>query len=287
MIHIVTAENYEDYASQMYAFFKLRHRMYAEQLGWSAIQSPLSLDVDEYDTDDCVYLLALDDTDELLGGIRLTPVTKRTLLNDHYANRLNEPLRPDPSVYEITRFTLKGFKATMPNGMRVSSALNLSAIDYGLENGISAFVALMDLRIAEMLLRNPIEIQQLGDTFAYDEGSCLPIKWACSRTNRDALARSYGFNDYMLTNQLPDRVASFLPKPYQIRSVADAYKHEKPMMAQWPKRLIEEMILLGDEDLIKGWEDLYQMADARQLNKSLEKLGLSPQPLPAGARESR
>lgn len=103
--------------------FRQRHEIYIKERGWTGLPSgEAPLERDEFDTPDAIYLLALDDRENALGGSRLLPTTKPHLFGEkflHLARTRGVPKGDD--IYELTRFAecnVIGSLARARNGAR-------------------------------------------------------------------------------------------------------------------------------------------------------------------------
>ena len=72
MIHIVTPENEHLYRKQMAQVFRLRHKVFVEEMGWKALAKPDGREIDQFDTKHAVHMLYLEGG-EVLGYQRLLP----------------------------------------------------------------------------------------------------------------------------------------------------------------------------------------------------------------------
>ncbi len=81
MIHVVTRENRHLYTSRLEEYFRVRHEIYVEERKWEELRRPDGLERDQFDTDDATYLMAID-RDRVVGGVRLVPTDRPTLLSD-------------------------------------------------------------------------------------------------------------------------------------------------------------------------------------------------------------
>lgn len=76
-VHVVTAENRNLYEDELEVYFQLRHHVYVKERGWESFRSPTGREVDQYDSAETIYLLALEEeTRRLVGGARLVPTIK-------------------------------------------------------------------------------------------------------------------------------------------------------------------------------------------------------------------
>lgn len=88
------------------ALGRYRHRIFIERLGWTLPALEASIERDQYDRDDTVYVLARGDDGVVHGCARLLRTTRPYLLKEHFAALLEDGMRaPDsPDVWELSRF---------------------------------------------------------------------------------------------------------------------------------------------------------------------------------------
>jgi acyl-homoserine lactone synthase len=102
-MHVVTRDNRHLYEREMLEQHRQRHECYIVERKWDGLQDRGGLEYDQFDRDDTVYLLCIDDG-QLIGGARMHPTTKPTVLSSvcpELANVKGIPVAPD--VWEWTR----------------------------------------------------------------------------------------------------------------------------------------------------------------------------------------
>nr|WP_246742361.1 acyl-homoserine-lactone synthase [Microvirga splendida] len=71
-IHVITADNQGFYKNKLEEYFHLRHEVFVNERKWRDLHQPDGRDIDAYDNQNAVYLLAIDQ-DRVVGGQRLYP----------------------------------------------------------------------------------------------------------------------------------------------------------------------------------------------------------------------
>ncbi|NJL08906.1 MAG: hypothetical protein HC900_12165 [Methylacidiphilales bacterium] len=102
MIHVITSRNRHLYEGELTQHFRVRYDIYVRDRQWLALDRPVPLEVDQFDTLDAIYLLSID-KGKLLGGSRLIPSMQPHLLSEvfPYLAPRGVPRRAD--VFEWTR----------------------------------------------------------------------------------------------------------------------------------------------------------------------------------------
>ena len=103
MMHVIWAGNRHEYEAVIETHFFLRHTIFVDERGWKTLARPDLREIDAYDNDDSVYLLAIDGA-QIVGGIRLYPTLKPTMMSEvfpHLADVRGVPR--DAEVWEWSR----------------------------------------------------------------------------------------------------------------------------------------------------------------------------------------
>jgi N-acyl-L-homoserine lactone synthetase len=86
---------------------RYRHFVFVEQLGWNLGISEPGIELDEFDRDDTLYLLARDGEDRICGCARLLPTTRSYLLAKVFPQLLGNQAAPHSgAVWELSRFSV-------------------------------------------------------------------------------------------------------------------------------------------------------------------------------------
>ena len=103
MLHIVKAQNIHEYHKEMDQAYRLRHRVFVEERGWSDLARPDGREVDRFDTADAIHMLFVDQG-EVLGYQRMLPSTKPHLLSEVLPQLCEEERPVGPNIWEWTRY---------------------------------------------------------------------------------------------------------------------------------------------------------------------------------------
>jgi acyl-homoserine lactone synthase len=106
MLHVVTADNRSEYRLQIEESYRIRHRIYVSERGWKDLERPDQREVDQFDNEHAIYLLALDERDRrVIGGSRLIPTLRPHLLSEVFPQLASARTLPRAAnIYEWTRF---------------------------------------------------------------------------------------------------------------------------------------------------------------------------------------
>jgi len=162
--------------------FNHRKLVFHDQKGWDVRLVDEEYEIDEYDRDDTVYLVSLNEHGALTGSIRL--------LGTHGPHMLNGPFRsmfPDvqfatPLIWEATRFVTLGDKSVQPNQVsRSACEILLGMCRFGLNNGVDQITAVYDAGMARLYRRCGLTHIELGRHRTPEHGTVFVGLWEISR----------------------------------------------------------------------------------------------------------
>ncbi|MDF0522564.1 acyl-homoserine-lactone synthase [Bradyrhizobium yuanmingense] len=133
MIHVISCVNRHLYEDVLEQHFRVRHEIFVEERKWEALRKPDGREVDSYDNEDAVYLLALENR-RVLGGSRLYPTTRPTMMSEvfpHLAAVRGCPA--DPLVWEWSRFFVTRERRDGAFNLQLMAAAQEFCLDQGIE----------------------------------------------------------------------------------------------------------------------------------------------------------
>ncbi len=142
-VHVIRRDNRHLYSEILEDYFRLRHQIYVVERKWSALDRPDKREIDQFDTDETVYLLGLEGR-SIVTGMRLVPTTAPTLLSDLFPKlSLDGPIRR-ADVYELSRIFVVPKRRGEHAGPRAEAVIQAAAMEYGLSMGLSAFTIVLE-----------------------------------------------------------------------------------------------------------------------------------------------
>jgi acyl-homoserine lactone synthase len=202
MIHIVTAENEHLYRDEMEQAYRLRHRVFVEEMKWTDLAKNDGREIDQFDDAHAVHMLYIDDG-RVLGYQRMLPSTRPHLLSD-VLPQLCEDERPvGPHIWEWTRYCVEPAHRERGRTLSpVANALLSGIVEWGLESGVSTIIIEMNplwlLRLVQLYFRTvPLGLpQRVG------EGDVLAVTAAFDRRTLARLQEMRGNQQRVLVEPL-------------------------------------------------------------------------------------
>lgn len=164
--------------------FRLRYDIFVKRRGW-ALPCVNGREVDQYDTDQAVYFLDLNEDDVLRGSIRIAPSETASLLADYFPHLVEtgDALRA-PDIYECTRYiVMPGRKSRDEN--RVAKARIIGAmLEWSLRRKLSFLQTVIETATLPSYLELTPQTVPLGLSHPYGGGrrtpgggECMAIRW--------------------------------------------------------------------------------------------------------------
>ncbi|ANK86575.1 MULTISPECIES: acyl-homoserine-lactone synthase [Rhizobium] len=172
MFVIIQAHEYQKHAAVLEQMFRLRKKVFADQLGWDVpVIGPYERD--SYDSLSPAYLVWCNDSrTRLYGGMRLMPTTGPTLLYDVF--RETFPAAADlvaPGIWEGTRMCIdeEAIARDFPNidPGRAFSMMLLALCECALDHGIHTMISNYEPYLKRVYKRAGAEVEELGRADGY------------------------------------------------------------------------------------------------------------------------
>lgn len=198
MIRVFTGQQRADNSAVFERLFRLRREIFIEQRRWSIPEHLGGLEIDEYDVDDAVYLLDVDERGEILAGVRLTPTERCSLLADSFAHLVEngQPLR-GPRLYEGMRF-LTAPRLSRREAAEARWRILYAMVEWSIAHGVAWIQAMTDAEFFRTFVDMTIHTTPLGLAHAYaggrdapGGGECVAFRWPATQAVLDDL-RQYG-----------------------------------------------------------------------------------------------
>jgi acyl-homoserine lactone synthase len=188
-LHIVTRENRHLYEQEMIEQHRLRHACYIVERKWDGLQDRGGLEYDQFDDDDTIYLLAIEDG-RLVGGGRMYPTTKPHLMSHIWPELAAvKGIPAGPDIFEWTRlYVTRDRRGDGRYGTAVVGQLFAGGLEFALEEGMSELSLQFEAFWFPRLQQHGWKINPLGlPTKIKDDwwiGASIPISPAVVRSTR-------------------------------------------------------------------------------------------------------
>lgn len=166
MLHLVTSGNCNVYREELDRAFRLRHKVFVEEKGWTDLRRDDGRETDSFDDEHTVHMLYIEEG-HVIGYQRMLPTTRPHLLSE-VMPELCEGERPvGPNIWEWTRYCVEpGHRERGRMLSPVANVLLSGIVEWGLDTGVDTIViemnALWLLRLVQLHFRvTPLGVPHL------------------------------------------------------------------------------------------------------------------------------
>lgn len=175
----------------LFDMHRLRKRVFKDRMGWDVSIDPNGLEVDQFDLPETVYLLSLNDDNQIIGSWRLNPTSGPTMIRDVWPQFLQTIDMPsNNNVWETSRFSVdsteKNVHLHMAQVSRATQELFCGLTELCLMCGIREIYTMYDMRIARLLKRVDCEPYAISKKIEI-AGNMAQV--GAFRTDREMLSR--------------------------------------------------------------------------------------------------
>jgi acyl homoserine lactone synthase len=167
MHQIVTGTLADSHFSERFAdpMFRLRYRVFQERMQWD-LECRDGQEIDQFDDQHNLYLLATDDDSKPCGGWRLRPTTLPYMMGDLevFTALLHGAKAPrSPRVWEISRFAVDADAIRSTFGFNdVARSMVHATIQLAVDNGIDQYVMVVSTAIERLLKNMGLALHRYG-----------------------------------------------------------------------------------------------------------------------------
>ncbi|SIQ75625.1 acyl-homoserine-lactone synthase [Bosea sp. TND4EK4] len=171
MVHVIDRDNKHLYGDELEQHYRLRHRIYVDERRWEQLRRPDGREVDQFDTEEAVYLLDLDHG-RVIGGTRLVPTLKPHLMADVFPFLANvEGIQRGADIVEWTRiFVVPDRRGP---GSKTLHTVLAAMLEYCLRQDYRAITVVMETWWLPRFLELGWEVRPLGLPADIDGMNCV------------------------------------------------------------------------------------------------------------------
>jgi N-acyl-L-homoserine lactone synthetase len=166
MIRILTLDERPAHPRAFDTMFEDRKRLFVDLLRWEVPVIDDRFEIDAFDHADAVYVVALDDSGDHQGSLRLLPSMGPHILDTLFAQLcpLDVPIGAD--VFEITRLCLPTRLGAVSR-LAVRNALISVMVDHSLANRITRLTGVVEARFRREILDMGWRAEPLGPAMPF------------------------------------------------------------------------------------------------------------------------
>lgn len=198
-VHIVTAANRHLYDDVLDNYHRIRHDVFVKERGWKAVEREDGRDIDAYDRDDTVHLIAIDGA-RVVGGQRLTPTTTPHMLSEIFPDLAAVKGVPaGPSIWEASRY----FVVRERRSGRTDCMMLAAVQEFGLDEGITHYSAVIETWWLPRLHEAGFVVRPLGLPTLIENQWAIAASVEVRESSRDRARALGGFTGSVLVRKGP------------------------------------------------------------------------------------
>ena len=166
MLCVVSHENRDVFHCEMEQAFRLRHRVFVEEKGWTDLWRGNGRETDCFDDERAVHMLYTE-AGRVIGYQRMLPTTRPHLLSEVLSELCDDERPVGPNIWEWTRYCVEpAYRERGRMLSPVANALLSGIVEWGLDTGVDTIVIEMNplwlLRLVQLHFRvTPLGVPRL------------------------------------------------------------------------------------------------------------------------------
>jgi acyl-homoserine lactone synthase len=174
MLKVVTSQNADDYPELMDAVWRFRHAQFVDRLGWKELQSADGREIDRFDTDDAIHLIAAQ-KGRVVGYTRLLRTSGPHLLSDVYPEIMEGQDWPrEPAIYEWTR-CISDEAADRFGSVQASHLLITGVLEFCIVAGIKGMIVETHPKLVTWMLETGYHVDTLHTPQVINNVPVVPV----------------------------------------------------------------------------------------------------------------
>lgn len=162
MIDLVLPETRFGFASALMEMHRDRKHVFVDRLGWQLPAMGSWLEVDEFDNEYAVYLLARSPEGRHQGSVRLLPSSRPHMLGSLFNHLCPGGVPGGDDCWEISRLVTNPAGATGTSLLKVHRLLALALLEFAALNGITRYTLVAEAHRVPTLLSIGWRVIPLG-----------------------------------------------------------------------------------------------------------------------------
>jgi acyl-homoserine lactone synthase len=162
MIDLVLPESRLGFAAALMEMHHDRKQVFVDRFGWRLPAKGSWLEVDQFDDDYAIYLLARSPEGRHRGSVRLLPSSRPHMLSSLFSHLCPGGVPSGDDCWEISRLVTRPADASGTTILRIHRLLALALVEFAEANGISRYTLVAEAHRVPALLSVGWSVIPLG-----------------------------------------------------------------------------------------------------------------------------
>jgi acyl-homoserine lactone synthase len=197
MLKVITSENINDYQNLMERVWRFRHVQFVDRLGWTELTSRDGREIDRFDTDDAIHLVA-EKAGRVVGYTRLLRTSGPHLLSDVYPHLMQGVDWPrERTVYEWTR-CISDADAGRFGEVQASHLLITGVLEFCLVAGIKGMIVETHPKLVTWMLETGYKVDTLNTPQDMNGVPVVPVYIGATHAALERHHQMFGISESVL-----------------------------------------------------------------------------------------
>jgi acyl-homoserine lactone synthase len=197
-MQVVTWANRKRYRLLLERYFRIRHDIYVRRRQWRAVARPINIEMDAFDTEHAIYLLAINTVGKIVGGTRLVPTLQPHLLSEVFPGLARDGPPRSADIFEWTRFFIVPALRSRGRSSPVAGMVLCGVLEAALKLGIRQISVVCESFWPKRLRALGWSIVELGDVLPHEDGDILALLIDVTPETLESTRRAYGITRQVL-----------------------------------------------------------------------------------------
>ena len=199
-IQVVTWANRKQYRTVLERYFRIRYDIYVKRRQWRTLARPINIEMDAFDTEHAIYLMALDSADKIVGGSRLVPTLQPHLLGNVFPELAPAGPPRAPDIFEWTRFFISPTLRSRGRSSPIAGVVLCGVLEVALKLGIRQISVVCESFWPKRLRALGWSIAELGDVLQHEDGDIIALLIDVTPEAIASTRRAYGIHEPILAD---------------------------------------------------------------------------------------
>ena len=201
-MHLVTWDNRNHYRNFLELYFRIRYEIYVKQRRWRAVARPINIEIDAFDNEHALYVLALDTNGKIVGGSRLVPTLQPHLMSEVFPGLAGGRPPRAAEIFEWTRFFVVPSLRTQGASSPVAGFVLCGLLEAAQSLGIRQISVVCEAFWPKRLRALGWTLTELGDVLEHPDGDIIALLIDVTPEAVEQTRRAYGISGVILADKI-------------------------------------------------------------------------------------
>lgn len=199
-IQVITWANRKQYRVVLERYFRIRYDIYVRRRQWRSVARPINIEMDAFDTEHAIYLMALDSVGKIVGGSRLVPTEQPHLLSEVFPGLAPTGVPRAADIFEWTRFFISPALRSQGAPSPVAGVVLCGVLEAARKLGIRQISVVCESFWPKRLRALGWGIIELGDVLQHEDGDIVALLIDVTPEAIETTRRAYGIKEPVLAD---------------------------------------------------------------------------------------